>query len=43
MIYEFHVKMDDESELDELTRILIIGWVIYESVHKKHINVVVAV
>jgi len=46
MVYECHVKMCDEFRLDRLTRILktlIMGRVIYESPHKKYVNVVVAV
>ena len=46
MIYEFHVKMRDESGfgwIDLYIKILIMDRVIYELAHKKHVNVVVAV
>jgi len=46
MVYEFHVKIGDESGLDGIDpyiKILIMCRVIYESARKKHVNVVVAV
>ena len=44
MIYECHVKMSDESGLDgwPYIKILIMNRGIYESAHKKHVNVVIA-